>query len=184
MVLSQIWLTIAYIKMKDLRDAYFVLKIQILRNCSQGTLGLSHKSYINTVLGRFNMKDSKLRDTPVAKKDKLVLTSALLLILKCERCKQFRSLATMIPILRDAWTVGILDKATSICWLKELFPINLHVIDTSKGHLEFYKVEIYRHQVSCRTNFMLVDPLTKCLTPKVFHEYVARMDVVFEDTLI
>ena len=29
------------------------------------------------------------------------------------------------------------------------------------------------------TNFMIVDPLTKCVPPKMFHEHVARMGVVY-----
>ncbi|RDX61455.1 putative mitochondrial protein, partial [Mucuna pruriens] len=54
-------------------DAYFVLGIQILIDHSQDTLGLSQKSYINTILDRFNMKDSKLGDTPIDKGDKFSL---------------------------------------------------------------------------------------------------------------
>ncbi|RDY01955.1 hypothetical protein CR513_14658, partial [Mucuna pruriens] len=42
---------------------------------------------------------------------------------------------------------------------------------------EFYEVEIYQ-QVSCRTNLMLVVPLTKGLTSKVFHNHIAHMGVV------
>jgi len=58
--------------MKDLGDT-FVLGIQILRDRSRGVLGLSQRSYIDTILDRFSMKDSKLGDTPVAKGDKFCL---------------------------------------------------------------------------------------------------------------
>ncbi|RDX67606.1 hypothetical protein CR513_53500, partial [Mucuna pruriens] len=57
-------------EMKDLRETSFVLGIQILRDCSQGILRLSQENYINKVLDKFDMKDSKPRDTPIAKGDK------------------------------------------------------------------------------------------------------------------
>ena len=60
-------------EMKDLGDASFVLGIQILRDRSRGILELSQKSYIDKVLSRFGMKDSKPGDTPVAKGDKFSL---------------------------------------------------------------------------------------------------------------
>ena len=35
------------------------------------------------------------------------------------------------------------------------------------------------------TNFMVADPLTKGLSPKVFHEHTARMGIVpFEDVTV
>lgn len=60
-------------EMKDLGDASFVLGIRILRDRSRGILGLSQTSYIDTVLDRFSMKDSKPGDTPVARGDKFSL---------------------------------------------------------------------------------------------------------------
>ena len=49
--------------MKDLGEASFVLGIKILRDRSQGILRLSQEGYINKVLDRFDIKDSKLGDT-------------------------------------------------------------------------------------------------------------------------
>ncbi|RDX96351.1 hypothetical protein CR513_21003, partial [Mucuna pruriens] len=60
-------------EMKDLGEAYFVLGTQILRNCSKGILRLSQENYINKTLNRFNVKDSKLGDTPIVKGDKFRL---------------------------------------------------------------------------------------------------------------
>src|SRR4051812_13531903 len=60
-------------EMKDLGEASFVLGIQIHRDRSLGTLGLSQKSYIEKVLQRFGMQDCKPGDTPVAKGDKFSL---------------------------------------------------------------------------------------------------------------
>ena len=59
--------------MKDLEEASFVLGIKILRDRSQGILRLSQESYIDKVLDRFSMKDSKPGDTPIAKGDKFSL---------------------------------------------------------------------------------------------------------------
>ena len=61
-------------EMKDLGDASFVLGIQILRDRSQGILGLSQKSYIEKVLKRFGMNGCSSGDTPVAKGDKISLS--------------------------------------------------------------------------------------------------------------
>ena len=60
-------------EMKDLGDASFVLRIQIYRDRSRCVLGLSQKSYIEKVLKRFGMQDSKPGDTPVSKGDKFSL---------------------------------------------------------------------------------------------------------------
>ena len=56
--------------MKDLGDASFVLGIQIQRDRSQGILRLSQRSYIDKLLKKFGMQDSKPGDTSVAKGDK------------------------------------------------------------------------------------------------------------------
>ena len=56
--------------MKDLGETSFVLGIKILRDRSQGILRLSQESYIDKLLDRFGMKNSKLGDTPIAKRDK------------------------------------------------------------------------------------------------------------------
>ncbi|KAL9274273.1 Retrovirus-related Pol polyprotein from transposon TNT 1-94-like protein [Drosera capensis] len=60
-------------EMKDLGEASFVLGIQIHRERSRGILGLSQKSYIDKVLERFGMQNSKPGNTPVAKGDKFSL---------------------------------------------------------------------------------------------------------------
>ncbi|RDY08256.1 hypothetical protein CR513_07534, partial [Mucuna pruriens] len=60
-------------EMKDLGETSFVLGIQILRDRSQGILRMSQENYISKVLERFDMKDSKLGDTPIAKGDKFSL---------------------------------------------------------------------------------------------------------------
>ena len=60
-------------EMKDLGDASFVLGIRIHRDRPRGIIGLSQKSYIETILKRFGMQDCKPGDTPVAKGDKFSL---------------------------------------------------------------------------------------------------------------
>ena len=44
---------------KDLREAHFVLGIQIVRNRKNKTLALSQASYIDKMLIRYKMQDSK-----------------------------------------------------------------------------------------------------------------------------
>ena len=60
--------------MKYLGNASFVLRIKIHRDRYQGILGLSQRNYINKVLKRFGMQNSKPGDTPVAKGDKFSLS--------------------------------------------------------------------------------------------------------------
>ena len=60
-------------EMKDLGDASFVLGIEILRDRSQGILRLSQRNYIDKILTRFGMQNSKPGDTPVSKGDKFSL---------------------------------------------------------------------------------------------------------------
>ena len=74
--------------MKDLGEASFVLGIKILRDHSQGILRLSQESYINKVLGRFGMKDSKPRDTPI-KETNSISNNAPIMTLKELRCRRF-----------------------------------------------------------------------------------------------
>jgi len=62
-----------FFEMKDLGEASFVLGIKILGDHSQVILRLSQESYINKVLDKFGMKDSKPGDTPIAKGDKFSL---------------------------------------------------------------------------------------------------------------
>ena len=52
---------------------FFVLGIQIYRDCSHGILGLSQKTYIDKVLSRFGMKGCTPKDIPIAKGDKFNL---------------------------------------------------------------------------------------------------------------
>ena len=50
-------------------EASFVLRIEFIRNRSQGLLGLSHKAYINRVLERFNMENCSGGKAPIFKGD-------------------------------------------------------------------------------------------------------------------
>ncbi|KAL6318333.1 hypothetical protein AAG906_039425 [Vitis piasezkii] len=61
----------ANFNMKDLREASFVLGIEIYRDRSRNLLGLSQRAYINRVLKRFNMQTCKAGDVLVVKGDKL-----------------------------------------------------------------------------------------------------------------
>ena len=45
--------------MKALGEASYILRIQIIRDCKNKLLELSSASYIDKVLARFSMQDSK-----------------------------------------------------------------------------------------------------------------------------
>ena len=53
--------------MKDLGDASFVIRIDILQDQSQYTIRLSQMSYIDKIFKRFSMQDWKPADSLVAK---------------------------------------------------------------------------------------------------------------------
>ncbi|KAD6795308.1 hypothetical protein E3N88_06204 [Mikania micrantha] len=55
--------------MKDLGEASYVIGIEIHRNRSIGTLGLSQKAYIERILKRFNMQQCSPSIAPVVKGD-------------------------------------------------------------------------------------------------------------------
>ena len=57
--------------MKDLGSAKRILGMEILRDRKAGKLWLSHKRYIERMLERFNMKNSKPVSTPLANHFKL-----------------------------------------------------------------------------------------------------------------
>ncbi|RDX92903.1 hypothetical protein CR513_24908, partial [Mucuna pruriens] len=68
-------------EMKDLGEAYFVLGIDTKRSFSR----LSQDNYTSKVLDRFGMKDSKPRDTLIAKGDKFSLNGSLMYAQVCTR---------------------------------------------------------------------------------------------------
>ncbi|KAD3640064.1 hypothetical protein E3N88_29287 [Mikania micrantha] len=59
------WLSKCF-AMKDLGDAAYILGIMIYRNRSRRLIGLSHSTYIDKVLKRFSMQDSKRETLPMA----------------------------------------------------------------------------------------------------------------------
>ena len=59
--------------MKDLGDASYILGIEIHRDRSKGTLGLSQRAYIDKVLKRYNMHNCSSTPAPIVKGDKFGL---------------------------------------------------------------------------------------------------------------
>ena len=51
--------------MKDLGEANYILRIQIIRDRKNKILALSQASYIDKVLARFSMQDSKKGLLPI-----------------------------------------------------------------------------------------------------------------------
>ena len=53
--------------MKDLREAAYILGIRIVRNREKRLIGLSQDTYLDKVLKRFSMENSKKGELPVKK---------------------------------------------------------------------------------------------------------------------
>ncbi|RVW60929.1 Retrovirus-related Pol polyprotein from transposon TNT 1-94 [Vitis vinifera] len=136
--------------MKDLGDASFVLGIQIHRDRSRGILGLSQRTYIDKVLQRYGMQNSKPGDTPVAKGDKFSLNQCPKNSLESQEMQKIpyasvvgslmyaqSSLGIPTPTLLDAKTAEDPHQAIFICWLVEQFhgvPVH-YVIESLKDQL-------------------------------------------------
>ncbi|RDX79437.1 hypothetical protein CR513_40134, partial [Mucuna pruriens] len=86
-------------EMKDLGETSLVLGIQILRDCSQGILRLSQENYISKVLDRFDMKDSKLGDTPIAKGEKISLKQCPNNDLERNEMQKFPYVSTIVSLM-------------------------------------------------------------------------------------
>ena len=71
-VATKKWLSSTF-EMKDMGEVHFVLRIEIVRDCSKKLLGLSQETYIKKILERFHMENSKPIDTPVEKGSALCL---------------------------------------------------------------------------------------------------------------
>jgi transposase InsO family protein len=70
LMMSKDWL-FSNFEMKDLGEANFILGVKIIRNRSRRFLGLSQATYIQKILERFRMENSKAVETPMDKATKL-----------------------------------------------------------------------------------------------------------------
>lgn len=50
-------------------EAFYVIDIEIYRDRSQGTLGLSRKAYIERILEKFRMSECKANAMPILRND-------------------------------------------------------------------------------------------------------------------
>uniref|UniRef100_A0A2N9I4J9 Integrase catalytic domain-containing protein n=1 Tax=Fagus sylvatica TaxID=28930 RepID=A0A2N9I4J9_FAGSY len=101
--------------MKDLGEASFVLGIEIHRDRSRGTLGLSQNAYIDRVLKRFDMQSCKPGDVPIVKGD--VLSKD-----KCPKNEVERECMKKVPY---ASAIGSLMYA-QVCTRPDIaFPVNV-----------------------------------------------------------
>ena len=85
----KIWLSKNF-SMKDLRDATYILGIKIYRDRSKLLLGLSQSKYIENMLKRFNMDQSKSGFIPMA--HGITLSKSL-----CPRTQNERTHMSLIP---------------------------------------------------------------------------------------
>ena len=71
--------------MKDMGEATYVIRIEILHDKSQGLLGLSQKAYIYKVLKRFRMEKCSSSVVPIHKGDKFSLMQCPKNELECKQ---------------------------------------------------------------------------------------------------
>ena len=62
--------------MKDLGEVAYILGIRILRNRSKRLIGLSQSTYLDKVLKRFSMQDSKKGELPIQSNTRLSKTQS------------------------------------------------------------------------------------------------------------
>ena len=62
--------------MKDLGEATYILGIRILRDKSKRLIGLSQSTYLDKVLKRFSMQDSKKGELPIQSNARLSKTQS------------------------------------------------------------------------------------------------------------
>ena len=60
-------------EMKDMREATYMIGIEIFRDRSQGLLGLSQKAYVNKIIERFKIEKYSAGVVPIQKGDKFSL---------------------------------------------------------------------------------------------------------------
>ena len=85
----KIWLSKNF-SMKDLRDATYILGIKIYRDRSKRLLGLSQSTYIEKMLKRFNMDQSKIGFIPMT--HGIILSKSL-----CPQTQNERTHMSLIP---------------------------------------------------------------------------------------
>jgi hypothetical protein len=85
--------------MKDLGEATYILDIKIYRDNSKRVIGLSQDAYINKILNRFNMQDSKKCFLPMSHGIKLSKNQCLLTPDEQERMRVIPYASAIGPII-------------------------------------------------------------------------------------
>ena len=75
-------LLFSHFDMKDLREASYVLGIQILHDRPSGILRLSQQTYIEHILKRFNTQSCSSSKEPIIKGDRFSKANVLIMILR------------------------------------------------------------------------------------------------------
>ncbi|RDX96476.1 hypothetical protein CR513_20862, partial [Mucuna pruriens] len=136
-------------EMKDLKEASFVLGIQIPRDHSQGILRLSQENYISKVLDRFSIKDSKPGDTPIVKGDKFSLKQCLNNDFERNEMQNISYVLTMRSLMYTqvctrpniAFVVGVLDRYLSDPVMQHWKAVKLVMcyLKRTKGYMLTYR---------------------------------------------
>nr|KYP54079.1 Retrovirus-related Pol polyprotein from transposon TNT 1-94 [Cajanus cajan] len=135
--------------MKDLGETFFVLGIKILRDRSHGVIRLSQENYIDKVLARFGMKDSKPRDTPIAKGDKYSLKQSPNDDLERNEMQKIPHASTMRSLMYAQvctrpdieFVMGVLDRYLSNPGMQHWKIVKrvMHYLKRTKGYMLTYQ---------------------------------------------
>ena len=94
--------------MKDMSEASYVIRIEIIGDRSQWLLGLSQKAYINKILERFRMKKCFLSVVIIQKGDKFSLMQCPKNELECKQM-EYIPYASIVGSLMYAQTCTMPD---------------------------------------------------------------------------
>ena len=91
-VATKKWLSSTF-EIKDMGEAHFVLRIEIVRDRSKKLLGLSQETYIKKILERFHMENSKPINTHVEKGSALCLN-------QCPKTDEEKKRMSTMPLVK------------------------------------------------------------------------------------
>ena len=103
-----------HFEITDLGEAWWILGMEVIRNRQQGTISLSQRCYVETILDRFGLKDGRSVSTPLETSMKLVKIDVPEVDAKMYQSALGGLMYTMLAMCPDlAYAVGALSKHTA-----------------------------------------------------------------------
>ncbi|VFR01067.1 unnamed protein product, partial [Cuscuta campestris] len=127
----KMWLSKSF-SMKDLGDASYALGIRIYMDRSRKLLGLSQSTYIDKVLARFSMSESKRGSLPMVQGTSLSKTQGASTTEEVERMRNV-PYASAIGSIMYAMVSWVAAKVGPICFVC-LQLVSLHIMESIMGN--------------------------------------------------